>query len=167
MKPVRVLILLSALLGVLFPPATARSSSPPAGSPVQPGGASAPAADRLDFAAFEQELESIRQALSIPGMSAAVVEDQEIIWVQGFGYADLDQQVAASGETPYQLASVTKPIAATLVMQLVEDGLLSLDDPVEWYGIEVESDGQVLVRHLLNHTSQGAPGEVHFYNGDR
>jgi len=167
MKPARVLILLSALLGVLFPPATPRSSSAAAGSPVQPGGASAPAADRLDFAAFEQELESIRKALSIPGMSAAVVEDQEIIWLQGFGYADLDQQVAASGETPYQLASVTKPIAATLVMQLVEDGLLSLDDPVERYGIEVESDGQVLVRHLLNHTSQGTPGEVHFYDGDR
>ena len=172
MKPARVLILLSLLLSsillsVLFQPAAARSDPPPAGSPVRASGASPSSAAQPDFTALARDLESIRQALSIPGMSAAVVADGQLVWGQGFGFADLDQQVAASGDTPYHLASVTKPIAATLVMQLVEDGLLSLDDPVERYGVELESDGQVLVRHLLNHTSQGTPGEAHFYDGNR
>ena len=142
--------------------------------PVFQGGEEVPtvlnkAYDNQDSAipGFEEELEYLRQALKIPGMSAAVVKDQEILWAKGFGYADLENQVQASPETPYHLASVTKPIAATLLMQLVDEGMLSLDDPVSKYGLEVESMGEVLVRHLLTHTSEGVPGMHHEYNGNR
>jgi CubicO group peptidase (beta-lactamase class C family) len=54
------------------------------------------------------------------GMSAAVVQDQELIWASGFGYVDVENQIAAGPDTPYGLASVTKPVAAVLIMQLVE-----------------------------------------------
>jgi CubicO group peptidase (beta-lactamase class C family) len=117
-----------------------------------------------DFAA---DLETVRQALKIPGMSAAVVRGQELVWAQGFGYADLEKGVPATPDTPFGLASVTKPVAAVLIMQLVEDGVIDLDAPVSDYGVRVQSQGVVTVRHLLTHTSEGVPGTAHHYNGSR
>jgi CubicO group peptidase (beta-lactamase class C family) len=121
----------------------------------------------VDWDQFEVELDQIRQTLKIPGFSAAVVRDQELVWAQGFGYADLENGVEATPDTPYRLASVTKPVAATLIMQLVEEGMLSLDDPVSQYGVELESEGVVTVWHLLTHTSEGVPGTRHNYDGNR
>jgi len=125
-----------------------------------------PVEDEADFAAFEAHLESIRQALKIPGMSAAVVRDQELIWAKGFGYADLGNQIAATPDTPYGLASVTKPVAAVLLMQLAEEGLIDLGAPISQYGVNLLGDA-VTVRHLLTHTSEGTPGTTHHYNGSR
>jgi CubicO group peptidase (beta-lactamase class C family) len=119
------------------------------------------------LASFETDLERLRQEMLIPGMSAAVVQDQELLWAKGFGYADPAQAILATADTPYHLASVTKPIGATVLMQLVEEGALSLDDPIANYGIHVESLGEVTVWHLLTHTSQGIPGLIHNYDGDR
>jgi CubicO group peptidase (beta-lactamase class C family) len=119
------------------------------------------------FAQFEQDLEYLRQALKIPGMSAAIVQDQELVWAQGFGYADLENRVEATPDTPYLLASVTKPIAATLIMQLVEEGVLALDDPVSKYGVDLGGQRAIQVYHLLTHTSEGVPGTHHNYSGNR
>ena len=117
---------------------------------------------------YEAELDSIRQIAMIPGMSAAVVKGQQLIWSQGFGYADLDKQIPASQDTPYFLASVTKPFAAILFMQLVEQGELDLTDPISKYGIQVGNPDVIQVRHILSHTSSGEqPGEKYQYNGDR
>ncbi len=123
------------------------------------------AAPSAEFAALAADLEDLRQVLAIPGMSAAVVRDGEIAWEQGFGFADLENRIEAEAHTPYGLASVTKPVAAVVVMQLIEEGLIGLDDPVADYGVSLP--GAVTVRHLLNHTSEGMPGTVHSYNGNR
>src|SRR6185436_16269348 len=53
------------------------------------------------------------------------------------------------------------------LMQLVQDGKVKLDDPVSKYGIVLESDGVIRVRHLFSHTSEGNPGEQYRYNGNR
>jgi len=120
------------------------------------------------YTQFEAELESIRQISMIPGMSAAVVKDQQLIWAQGFGYADLDKQIPASQDTPYFLASITKPFAAILLMRLVEQGELDLTDAISKYGIQVGNPEIIQVRHILSHTSNGEqPGEKYKYNGDR
>lgn len=119
------------------------------------------------FALLEADLEQLREVLGIPGMSAAVVEDERIVWSTGFGFADVENQVAAVATTPYGLASVTKPVAAALVMQLVDEGLIDLDASLADYGISVVEGAAVTVRHLLNHTSEGVPGAVHSYNGNR
>ncbi len=116
---------------------------------------------------FEAQLDSIRFALRIPGMAAAIAQDDEIVWSRGFGYADVDEGRLASDTTSFHLASVTKPIAAIIVMQLVEQGVISLDDPIAQYGIDLPSAGTIYVRHLLDHTSEGAPGDVHRYDGMR
>lgn len=119
------------------------------------------------ISAFEAQLEDLRQKLKIPAFSAAVIRDQQLLWAKGFGYADLENEIEATADTPYFLASVTKPIAATLISQLVEEGVLDLDDPVSQYGIDLESQGVVRVRHLLTHTSEGVPGTRHNYDGGR
>jgi CubicO group peptidase (beta-lactamase class C family) len=100
-------------------------------------------------------------------MSAAIVEDGQIVWARGFGYATVESGHAATSATPFHLASLTKPFAATIVMQLVEEGLVDLDDPVSDYGINRSSPGVIRVRHLLTHTSEGMPGSGYRYNGDR
>jgi len=126
------------------------------------------AGDETDrYSSLETELEQIREILKIPGMSAAVLKDQELVWAEGFGFADLANEVPATADTPYHLASVTKPIAATLVMQLVEEGVLDLETPVAQYGVELESEGVINSWHLLTHTSAGVPGSVHNYDGNR
>ena len=116
---------------------------------------------------FSQALETMRQALGIPGMAAAVVSDGEVVYAEGFGYADIDERRPAEPSTPFGLASVTKPIAATLTMDLVEDGLIDLDAPVASYGVTIVGDRGITVRHLLTHTSEGEPGTRHEYNGGR
>jgi CubicO group peptidase (beta-lactamase class C family) len=127
----------------------------------------APPADAEPFPQFAKELEALQQRLRIPGLSAAIVKDQQLVWARGFGYADLEKQIPASPETPYHLASLTKPFAAVILMQLVEEGKLDLDDPVSMYGIELNSPGVIRVRHLLTHTSEGTPGLRYNYNGGR
>jgi CubicO group peptidase (beta-lactamase class C family) len=148
-------------------PAATATPVPTAALASLPASVSATELDADVLAGFEDELEGLRQLLKIPGFSAAIVHDQQLVWAKGFGYADLENSIAATPNTPYRLASVTKPIAATLIMQLVEEGMLDLDDPVSEYGVELESDGVIQVWHLLTHTSEGVPGTRHNYDGNR
>src|ERR1044072_4420638 len=119
------------------------------------------------IARFETLLESLRQELKIPAYSAAIVKDQKVIWAKGFGYADVENQTPATEHTAYHLASLTKTFASTILMQLVQEGKIKLDDPVSKYGITLESNGVIRVRHLFSHTSEGNPGEHYSYNGNR
>ncbi len=116
---------------------------------------------------LEKRIESLRQELRIPAISAAVVKDQKVLWAKGFGHADVENKIAATEHTPYHLASLTKTFASTILMQLVQEGKIKLDDPVSKYGINLESDGIIQVRHLFSHTSEGNPGERYRYNGNR
>jgi CubicO group peptidase (beta-lactamase class C family) len=123
--------------------------------------------DAERIARLEVLLENLRQELKIPAYSAAIVKDQKVIWAKGFGYADLENKIPATEHTNYHLASLTKTFASTIVMKLVQDGKVKLDDPVSKYGITLESEGVIRVRHLLSHTSEGNPGEQYRYNGNR
>jgi CubicO group peptidase (beta-lactamase class C family) len=116
---------------------------------------------------FEQYLADMQRELAIPGMSAAIVKDQELIWAQGFGYADVEAERPAAPDTPYEIASLTKTFSSTILLQLVEQGKVNLDDPVSKYGVFIKSPGIIRVKHLLGMTSQGEPGSVFIYNGDR
>ena len=119
------------------------------------------------FTEFEDRLESLRTSSHIPGISVAIAHDQEIVWARGFGSADIALQRPATDTTVYHLASLTKPFASVVILQLVEEGLVSLEDPVSKYGINLPGNGVVRVKHLLSHTSEGTPGAVYSYNGNR
>jgi len=116
---------------------------------------------------FEAALDALRVSHDIPSLSAALVAEGEVVWSRGFGHADPPAGVAATPSTSYHLASLTKPYAAVLMMQLVEQGLVDLDDPVSRYGVDIESAGTIRIRHLLNHTSRGVPGDSYRYDGSR
>src|SRR5687767_6497309 len=133
--------------------------------PASPVTQTSPDASRI--ARLESQLETLRQQLKIPAMSAAIVKDQKVLWAKGFGFADLENKVPATEHTPYHLASLTKTFASTILMQLVQEGKIKLDDPVSKYGINLESDGVIRVKHLMSHTSEGNPGESYRYNGNR
>jgi CubicO group peptidase (beta-lactamase class C family) len=69
--------------------------------------------------------------LKIPGLSVAVATGGRVRWSNGYGLADVENNVAAKAATVYRLASVSKPITAVAVMQLAERGKIDLDAPVQ------------------------------------
>ena len=68
-----------------------------------------------------------------PAVSIALVDDQQVIWAEGFGDADREQRVAATPETVYQIGSITKVLNALAVMQLVQEQRIDLDRPLHDY----------------------------------
>lgn len=127
------------------------------------------ATDARRVRSFEHEADELRNMLHIPGMSAAIVANQKVVWTRGFGYADLEQKVPATPDTLYSIASVTKTFGSTLLMQLVEKGEVALDEPIAHYPLSryaaAITDERVQIRHILSHTSEGTPGEQFSYNG--
>ncbi len=111
---------------------------------------------------FRARLERLRTEGKIHSLSAVISKDQSIVWSETFG-----GDASLADTTVFHLASLTKPIASTVILQLVDEGKVSLDDPVSKYGINITSPGTVLVKHLLSHTSEGSPGSRYAYNGDR
>ena len=118
----------------------------------------------------DRELDSVRTALSeyisetlvdtgIPSLSIALVKDGSIAWQDAFGYSNATLKVPATPDTVYAVASCFKPVTAMAVMQLVDKGLVELDDPVNQYLgdsplSDLTGDGKpVTVRHLLSHYS--------------
>jgi CubicO group peptidase (beta-lactamase class C family) len=116
---------------------------------------------------FEAQLDTLRVGHTIPGMAAAIVENGQVVWSGGLGYADIAAGKPVTESICFHLASLTKPFASVIIMQLVEEGLIDLDDPVSDYGIDLSSSGVIRVRHLLTHTSEGTPGSAYRYNGSR
>jgi CubicO group peptidase (beta-lactamase class C family) len=139
-------------------------------------------APSTDVAAFVQYLDSLRTAARIPGLSVAVLRDQALVLALGMGYSDVEGQIPAGAETPYNIASVTKPLSAVAALRLVEMGTLELDRPMESYsawldfctefsrqpsifatGLRCHPPSHTL-RHLLSHTATETPGTRFSYN---
>jgi CubicO group peptidase (beta-lactamase class C family) len=87
-------------------------------------------------------------------MSIAILKDNDIVKIKGYGFSNLEHQVPAKPETIYQSGSVGKQFTATAAMMLVEDGKIHLDDPVSKY-FQNSPDiwEKITVRNLLTHTS--------------
>ena len=113
---------------------------------------------------FRAHLESLRAAGHIHAISAVIAKNQSIVWSGSVGGTD-PVAYHVTDTTVFHLASLTKPIASTVILQLVDEGKVSLDDPASKYGIQLPA--AVLVRHLMSHTSEGVPGTRYAYNGDR
>jgi CubicO group peptidase (beta-lactamase class C family) len=76
----------------------------------------------------------------------------DFVWVKGYGYSDLENKVPAKPETSYRMASVTKPMTAVAVLQLVEKGKIDLDSEVQKYvPYFPKKQWPVTVRQLLGH----------------
>ena len=90
----------------------------------------------------------------VPGASVVVIREGRVVARRAYGMADLEQRGAATPETDYRLASVSKQFTAMAVMLLARDGRLRYDQPVRDFLPELPAATRsVTVRHLLNHTS--------------
>ena len=98
-------------------------------------------------------------------MAAAIGCDGSVRWSSGFGFADVARNVPATPQTVFHVASLTKTFASIVLLQLADEGRVSLDDPVSDYGVELAGD--VRVRHLMSHTSDPPPGAAFRYDGNR
>lgn len=83
--------------------------------------------------AVEAAVSGTMSELGIPGLSFALATEGEIRIASGFGLADVENNVPAKALTVYRLASLSKPITAVAVLQLVEKGLVNLDAPIQRY----------------------------------
>ncbi len=113
---------------------------------------------------FREVRAAIRQMVEggVPSVTVAVAKDGEIIWEEGFGWANREKRMAATPHTPYSIASINKAITATAVMALSERGKIDLDAPIETYlgGIRLTGHAAdtrgVTARRIMAH-SAGLP----------
>ncbi len=98
----------------------------------------------------------------VPGVSVVVIKDGKVIKSQGYGLANVELSVPARPDTVYKIGSVSKQFIATGILLLVQDGKISLDDPISKFLDETpETWKPITIRHLLTHTSgivREAPG---------
>jgi len=95
------------------------------------------------------------QEYKIPGLSVAVVKEGETIYCEGFGARDPKRNLPATPDTLYGIGSITKSFVAIAIMQLVEEGKLSVDDPVGMYiPFKLGLPGKpIKIHHFLTHSS--------------
>lgn len=127
---------------------TERASQSPLPSP-------SPSPDHSAFIAAVDALaaEALRRG-PIAGLSIAVFEDGKAVLATGYGSADLEAGVAATADTSYPIASVSKHLTAAAVLRLADQGKLSLDDPLSrFFPAARPRIGVLTIRHLLAHTS--------------
>lgn len=110
-----------------------------------------------DFAAIDKFIEAEMQAQRIPGLALGIVQGDQIVHLKGFGIADPSGR-AVTAQTPFIIGSLSKSFTALAIMQLVEEGKVELDAPVQrylpWFRVADETaSAQITVRHLLYQTS--------------
>jgi CubicO group peptidase (beta-lactamase class C family) len=104
-----------------------------------------------------------QRAGRLPGLTAAVFRDGELLWSEAIGLADVEAEQAATVDTQQPVASITKTFTAVSVMQLAAEGRVSLADPLERHLPEASQHGSLTLAEMLAHTSglqREPPGEV-------
>lgn len=112
---------------------------------------------------FEAWLDAKMAYEKIPGVSAALVHDQDLVWAKGYGFAHREEQLPATPSTLYSICSISKLFTSIGVMQQRDEDKLRLRDPVSehlpWYAVgQAHGGGPVTVEGVLTHSS-GLPRE--------
>lgn len=117
----------------------------------------------------QKNLQELMELYKVPGLSIAVIDDYQIIWAKAYGVTDAGSHTPVTTKTLFQAGSISKPVAATGALHLVEQGKLSLDENVNqklktWKVPENEftKTEKVTLRRLMSHTAgltvHGFPG---------
>ena len=108
-------------------------------------------------------LEQVRHETGAPGVTAAVSADGVLVFSDGVGYAELDNQTPVTGATVLNVGSVSKVMAVIAIMQLVEQGKVTLGDDIRTYVTAFPDKGTpITLRHIMTHTS----GIRHYRDGE-
>ncbi|MED3540096.1 serine hydrolase domain-containing protein [Bacillus toyonensis] len=110
-----------------------------------------------DISKIDKFMTNEIERLNIPGASLAIVKGDQVEYIQGYGVSNPDGTKMTS-QTPIVLGSTTKSFTALAIMQLVEQGKIFLEEPVQsyipWFQItDEEASEKITIQHLLNHTS--------------
>jgi len=126
----------------------------------------------LNDSAFDLKISFIMKIAGYPSLTACIIKDDQIIWSKGYGYYDLSERKPATINTNYVIASITKTITGTALMQLYEKGLFNLDDDVNTvlpFDLRNPNfpDDPITFRMLLSHTSslnQNSQDQYYWFN---
>ena len=136
---------------------------------------------------LQMDLQKLMATFKVPGLSMAVIDDYQIAWTKTYGVTDAGSNKVVTTTTLFQAGSISKPVAATGALVLVEQGKLSLDEDVNlklksWKVPENDftKSEKVTLRRLLSHTAgltvHGFPGYdvdaplptlVQIFNGEK
>jgi len=107
-----------------------------------------------EFQQFENMIAGKMAEAHIPGLSVALVKNDQIIYARGFGARNLENNIPATPNTLYGVGSVTKSLTALAIMQLVEAGKIDLQDAVsKFLPINLGNKETITIHHLLSHSS--------------
>ena len=116
---------------------------------------------RPSYAAVDAVMENFIREHSIPGASLAITDQGRLVYARGFGYSDVGKREPVTTDSLFRIASISKPITAVAIMQLVDQGKLSLEDKVfDVLSYEPhladgatfdERQNDITIRHLLQH----------------
>ena len=106
----------------------------------------------------DQAIQAVLEEFQAVGISAAVVKDGEIVYNKSFGYKDLESKTPLANDNLMRIASISKSFTATSLMQLVEQGLISLDDDIsDLIGFTIRNphfpDTPITLKMVLSHTA--------------
>jgi CubicO group peptidase (beta-lactamase class C family) len=141
MKSLLPIILLAIVL--LLTPLTTAAAAPAAGG-------------EIDFAALDTAIAGQMRKHGLPGVALAVVEDGEIVYLQGYGTAGRGQPMTP--QTQMLIGSQSKSFTALAIAQLAEQGKIDLNAPVQtyipWFRVaDEDASARITANHLLHHTS--------------
>ena len=130
------------------------------------------------IADLESYIPDYMQDKNIPGVAIVLIRDGTIVWTEGFGVANAITRKPVTPETPFEVASNSKVVTAYIALRLVDQGVLSLDEPLNAYLPEPwlspsEYRDTITLRHVLSHSSGldkvgreslFAPGRGYYYS---
>ena len=129
-------------------------------------GAFAHAADDFVLSRFSNYLDALRIQAAIPGLAAAIVGPDDVSWEAAFGQQDVERNIAARTDTPFQIDGTTQAFVGALAIRCASDGWLSLDDPAGKFN-PGSPDAGATIRQLLTHTAAGPKGLTFAYRPER
>jgi CubicO group peptidase (beta-lactamase class C family) len=130
---------------------------------------------------FDAAIETLAKENLLPGLSIAIVENGSLQHRYNYGYADSNRTVPITSDTPFWVASVTKPFVALAFLHLESEKKIDLDERAadtpnfvklcEWlssttipFGKNLRCDAPITIRHILHHQVNGKPGSAFLYN---
>ncbi len=116
------------------------------------------------FKLIEVWLDAQKDYENLPGLSAIVLKDQDVLWEGGFGYANPETGEKTQPSTLYSICSISKLFTSVAIMKLYDEGKIRLDDEItthlSWFDLEQQfpGSGPITIESLLTHSS-GLPRE--------
>lgn len=106
---------------------------------------------------FEAYVEKVMRKSHLPGVAVGLAKDGQVFYEKGFGYRDVENQLKVMSDTVFAIGSITKSFTCVALLQLQEQGKISLHDSIKKYLLDFHlkkgAADQITIHHLMTHTS--------------